>query len=186
MDHSTIEKQVKHVVKQLGGRARFEKVTVVTDDSVTGFVRPWDEPDLDEFKAGLDRLIQEQIISQVLWAPKNEDDLQQLNERWYGMSVPINEAVNGQPVHTSLWGLEKSSSTYVIQIDVDIMIHRDWSIDPTDLLIDCLMEKEAVTATLPILSESNSPPRILDGIDWRSEVRFCSFDHNKIMRRVPM
>ena len=186
MDHSIIEKQVKHIVKQLGGRERFERVTIVTDDSVTGFVRPWDEPDMDEFKAGLDRLIQEEIISQVLWAPKNEDDLQQLNERWYGLSVPIDMAVNGQPVHTSLWGLEQSLSTYVMQIDVDVMIHRDWSIDPTDLLIDCLIEKEALTATLPILSESNSPPRILDGIDWRTEVRFCIFDHNKIMRLRPM
>jgi 2-polyprenyl-3-methyl-5-hydroxy-6-metoxy-1,4-benzoquinol methylase len=186
MDHSIIEKQVKHVVKQLGGRERFEKVTVVTDDSVTGFVRPWDEPDIDEYKAGLERLIQEEIITQVLWAPKNEDDIQKLNERWYGMSVPINKAVNGQPVHTSLWGLEQSSSTYVLQIDVDIMIHRDWSIDPTDLLIDCLIKKEAVTATLPILSESNSPPRILDGIDWRTEVRFCIFDRQKIMRLRPM
>ena len=74
---------------------------------------------------------------------------------------------------TSLWGLEQSLSTYVMQIDVDVMIHRDWSIDPTDLLIDCLIEKEALTATLPILSESNSPPRILDGIDWEKTCEPC-------------
>lgn len=186
MDHSIIVKQVKHVVNQLGGRERFQKVTVLTDESVTGFVRQWDEPNIDEFKAGLDRLIQEEVITEVLWAPKNDVDLQQLNERWYGVSRPINEAVNGQPVHTSLWGLEQTSASYVLQIDVDIMIHRDWSVDPTDLLIDCLIEKKAVTATLPILSNSNSKTRLLDGIEWRTELRFCIFDRGKMLQLRPL
>jgi len=186
MEHSIIVKQVKHIVNQLGGRARFQNVTIVTDESATGFIRQWDEPNLDEFKAGLDRLIEEGIISQVLWAPKNEADLRQFNERWYGVSRPINKAVNGQPVHTSLWGLEQMSASYVLQIDSDIMFHRDWSVDPTDLLIDCLIEREAVTATLPILSDSNSKPRLLDGIEWRTEVRFCIFDREKMLQLPPL
>jgi broad specificity phosphatase PhoE/2-polyprenyl-3-methyl-5-hydroxy-6-metoxy-1,4-benzoquinol methylase/GT2 family glycosyltransferase len=186
MDHSIIVKQVRHIVNQLGGTRRFQKVSIITDEAETGFSRGWSEPNLDQFKVGLDQLIEEEVIDQVLWAPKNDAEIRQLNERWYGVSSPINKAVNGQPVHTSLWGLEQMSSSYVLQIDSDIMFHRDWAVDPTDLLVDCLIEREAVTATLPILSDPNCKPHLLDGIEWRTEVRFCIFNRSKMFQMLPL
>jgi len=186
MDYSIIVKQVRHIVNQLGGTKRFQKVSIITDEAETGFSRVWSEPNLDEFKVKLDQLIEEGIIDQVLWAPKTDADIRQLNERWYGVSSPINKAVNGQPVHTSLWGLEQMSSSYVLQIDSDIMFHREWAIDPTDLLVDCLIEREAVTATLPILSDPNCKSHLLDGIEWRTEVRFCIFNRRKMFQMLPL
>ncbi len=190
MEWQTIEKQVKHIVSQLEGPQQFIEKILVTDSATEGFARQYATANLGKFHLALQNLLQERFIDRVVSAPTNENEIKQIYQKWFGVECSNPRACNGQPIFTTLYGLEHCTGEYVLQTDSDcIYFRRSRNHDYINGMIE-IMEKDqtAVTVALPITYEKPHPYAKADkkGKQFRVEVRCCLLNMTKLKLMLPL
>ena len=190
MDWRTIDIQVRHIVSQFGGPSRFAEVVIATDRHTGPFARQHTKPDLEALDKRLGALQEEGIIHRVCTAPVEDPSaIRQLNLRWFGHDNSTARAINGQPVFTSLWGLEQCDTRYVLYTDVDILYGKlDADSDIVDNLVDSLRADKKAVATCPPILRGDDGEFSHEGTHgpWRVEVRCGMLDLERLHGILPI
>lgn len=189
MEWRTIDFQVKHIVNQLEGPERFREKFVVTDVETDGFARQYDVANLPVFRQKLRKLVEDGVIDFVMYGSKDPESRKHVSERWFRLNAVDQRSVNGQPVLTTLSGFEVARSQYILQMDSDCIINRNFNKSSyIKELVDALERNpKAITASFPVLSLQDSPFTGGEmGRKWRTEVRNCIIDRTKLFSILPL
>ena len=187
MEWRTIDAQVRHIVGQLEGPESFLEKIVVTDRWVGPFARQYDAPNQDVFFQKLEALVEEGTIDRVLVLDENESP--GLNRRWFGIESPACRSSNGQPVHVTLYGLERCRGDYVLQVDSDCLVIRQSRSDRyLKRMVDLMKgDERAITVSMPIRhggTREFTPEG--DKGRWRTEVRCCLLSKQRLQSMLPL
>jgi GT2 family glycosyltransferase/SAM-dependent methyltransferase len=124
LEWRTLAIQVRHVVEQLERPDVFHERIVVLDSRRAGFVRQYDDADLDAARSVLSDLVTERTIDRVVEVPVDVDELVALNARWFGLGSSGSHTTTGAPLAATLAGIEACSGDYVLHVDDDLLIGR--------------------------------------------------------------
>jgi hypothetical protein len=124
LEWRTLAIQVRHVVEQLEGPEVFHERIVMLDSWRAGFVRQYDDADLEAARSVLSDLVAERTIDRVLEVPVDADELTALNARWFGLGSSGPHTTSGAPLAPTLAGIEACSGNYVLHVDDDLLVGR--------------------------------------------------------------
>jgi GT2 family glycosyltransferase len=124
LEWRTLALQVRHVVEQLEGPDAFCERIVVLDSKPAGFVRQYDDADLDAARTVLSGLVDERTIDRMIEAPVDLDEIAALNTRWFGIGASSSHTTSGAPLVATLAGIEACSGDYVLHVDDDLLVGR--------------------------------------------------------------
>jgi glycosyltransferase involved in cell wall biosynthesis/SAM-dependent methyltransferase len=185
----TVETQLRHLVEQLEGPRAFHERVAVLDARRNGFVRPYDQADLDAVRSTLEALVAEGTIDRVVEVPKAADEIAALHQRWFGLPATDTHAVSGMPVAASLVGFEACTGDHILHVDDDLLVARlDRSHDYLGELVDVLeRDPAAICASLNICHERDQP-WTTGGSDgpWRVEVRGTLLHRRRLLDVRPL
>ncbi len=189
MEWRTIERFVRHQVAQLEDPVRFIEKVVVVDPSPGPFLRQYDVPDADAHREAMDRLLRDGVVDRVVYAPEDPATIRDTYRKWFGVESLETHSASSQQLFATLYGFDACIGNYVLQLDSDLLIHRD------DVEHDYLSELAGVlrddpNALFVPLSICRSDPLPYtdtgpDG-DWRVEVRGCLFDRMRLESVLPI
>lgn len=189
MEWRTIERFVRHQVAQLEEPIRFAEKVVVVDPSPGPFLRQYEEPDAEAHRNAMGRLLRDGVVDRVVYAPDDPATIRDTYRMWFGAEATETHSVSGQQLFATLYGFDACIGDYVLQLDSDLLIHRD------DVEHDYLNELAGVLqgdhkALFVPLSICRSYPLPYthqgpDG-DWRVEVRGCMFDRRRLQSVLPI
>lgn len=189
MDACTLERQVKHLLRQLEEPRLFAERVLVLDSRCDGFLRAHNEGDLAGARETAQRLLEQGLVDRVLDGPERGAPSSRVNARWFGISTPATHAATGAQVTSTLAAFDACRSRYVLQVDVDSMVVRcaqghDYLADMMGALLD---DPRAVTVSFNTCQDKlriyTSEGR--EGA-WRTEVRFSLLDRIRLERLLPL
>ena len=189
MEWRTIERMVRHLIKQLETPVRFIEKIVVVDTFEGPFARQYDQPDTDAHRAAMERLLAGGVVDRVVYAPEEPAIIRATYRKWFGAETGETHSANGQQLFATLYGFESCSGDYALQVDSDLLIAR------SDRSHDYLGEMAEVLRTDPKalfvpmgICASEPVPYTHEGPngDWRIEVRGCLFDRKRLERVLPV
>lgn len=189
MEWRTIRKQVCHIVNQLEGPRNFLEKLVVIDHHEGPFARQYDFSDINRLKEELDFLLKVGVIDRVVVSPNDQESVNALAARWFGLDTCASRCQNGQPTITFLNGLEQCRGKYILHVDSDCLIgRRD---DKHDYLADMLrvfdMDFHAIAVSLPISGKSKKEYTFRnENGDWRVESRCGMISKHRLVRILPL
>lgn len=188
LEWRTLPIQVRHVVEQLEGPRVFHERIVVLDSRRRGFVRQYDEADLEAARAALRDLVAEGTIDRVVEVPETASELAAVHERWFGLAAADPHTALGTPSAASLVGFEACTGEHILHVDDDLLVARlDRSHDYLGELIDALeRDPAAVCASLNICHEHDQPWTAGGpGGPWRVEVRGTLLHRGRLLASRP-
>lgn len=124
MDTSCLAAQVQLICSHLSRPREFHEVILLIDPYEGPFLRQHCLGDLSKLKDTAQILLDSGGIDQVLVAPNNENEVRQINIRWFGLDCAQTHNVKGVPVTPQIWAFDQISTRYVLQCDVDVLIGR--------------------------------------------------------------
>ncbi len=124
LEWRTLAIQVRHLVEQLEGPDAFCERIVVLDAKRAGFVRQYDDADLDAARSVLSDLVAERTIDRVIEVPVDPDEIAALSARWFDLGSSSTHTTNGAPLAVTLVGIEACSGDYVLHVDDDLLVGR--------------------------------------------------------------
>jgi hypothetical protein len=189
VEWETIDFQIKHIVKQLDTPAQFLEIVVVTDEHEGPFLRQYARPDHKVLKEKLQRLQDEGWIDRIVYAPLDETAIKRTYTRWFGLETKETHAENGQHTYTTLYGIDKCTGDYILQMDSDcIIVRKDLDHDPIGEMIECLnRDPEAISVSFKVAgNKSENFSRKGDGSEWRIEVRCSMFKKDRLFNVLPL
>ncbi len=188
MEWRSIGFQVRHIVRQLERCEKFKEKFIVTDQANDNFARQYDDANLVMFKRELKKLQEDGIIDFVYFAPKDISTINAVSERWFATKCAKPKSMNGQPVITTLQGLEMASAKYILQMDSDCIICRDETGDSyLKEMIDVVEKrKDAISVSFPVYNQPKKPfAPSNNSIKWRTEVRNCLIHKERLFSLRP-
>ncbi|MGQ0615082.1 MAG: glycosyltransferase [Planctomycetaceae bacterium] len=182
MEWRTIERQVRHLVRQLEGPVAFAEVVLVVDTKADGFTRAYDTADPERHGEAVRRLVDEGLVDRVI----RPEDIESLNQRWLGLATDATHSAGNAPIAAFLAGIEACRGEYVFQVDADMIVgrpepDREYLGEMIDLLRS---DPEAVTVAFPICRD-DAMPWSADR-PWRVEVRGCLFARARLLALRPL
>ena len=192
MEWRTIDKNIRHIVKQLEGPRLFKEKVVAVDLYGTKFLRQYDEPNVDEYLSKLEKLVIDGIIDRIIIAPNSKDERKNVNKIFFGINNAASYSVNGTNVYPQLYGFLHCDGEYILQVDSDLIIGRKDS--NHDYLGDMIriFEKEpyALTISFNILNDKPKPYTYFyenNGriIPWRIEIRASLLCLSRLKQALP-
>lgn len=189
MEWRSIDFQIRHIISQLEGPEIFQEKIVITDNAISGFTRGYDNGDFEKFKSKLKRLLEDGIIDRVLFSPTDPMLLEDLSGRWFGIRTSERRSENGQPVLTTVFGLENAPGKYVLQMDSDCIIgKRSGQVSYLDAMVKVMEgNADAVTVSFPIFEQGSIRFEVHGGgKKWRTEVRNCLIYKSRLMALLPL
>ncbi len=189
MEWRTIERQVRHLVEQLETPVRFAERVVVVDTYPGPFARQYDEPDSEEHRAAMERLLSNGVVDRVVYPPDDTEVIRATYRQWFGMESDQTHSANGQQLFATLYGFDSCTGDYVLQVDSDLLaVRHDRSHDYLTEMVDVLRnDPRALFVPLNICNPS-PVPYTYEGSngDWRIEVRGCLFDRERLQSVLPV
>jgi broad specificity phosphatase PhoE/glycosyltransferase involved in cell wall biosynthesis len=188
MEAATIERQVQHLVGQLEVPRAFHERVLAIDSLRDGFVRqhaPGDALRLDE---AAKRLVREGWIDRVVVGSVEGPESASTLRDWFALNGTATHSMHGAPIATPLQAIESCSTTYVLQVDSDLLVgRRDRRHDYIGEMIARFKADEAVvTAALNVASEVDVPFSAGDAAGpWRVEVRGCLLHRQRLLAARP-
>ena len=186
MDADTVDAQVRHLVSQLDD-ARVRERLLVVDSRVDGFARVHAAGDIHRLRATAESLRVRGVIDRVIEGPVG-DAAAKVNRTWFAVESRATHASNGAQVASTLAAFDACRTRYVLQIDVDAMIHREGSHDYLRDMIDALNgDARAVTVAFNIAqAEDRAYTSAGPTGAWRTEVRCCLLDLDRLRAMLPL
>ena len=178
MEASTLQAQVKHLVRQLETPRAFAERVLVIDQRETGFARQYAAGDLVEVENSARTLRHEGWIDRVVKAPIGKAASTAINEQWFGLSSTQSHAENGAQVAATLAGFSDIRTRYVLHADSDCLVGRqDPRHDYLSEMVSALRSNQAVTAAFNIPHRQTRPftTKSVSG-SWRVESRLGVVD----------
>ena len=189
MEWRTIERQVRHLVEQLETPVRFAERVVAVDTYEGPFARQYDEPDSEEHRAAMERLLSNGVVDRVVYAPDDPVLIRATYRKWFGAESEETHSANGQQLFATLYGFESCDGDYVLQVDSDLLVVRhdrghDFLTEMVNVLVTDL---NALFVPLSIC-HSELVPYTHEGPNgnWRVEVRGCLFDRERLASVLPV
>jgi len=189
MEWRTIDKQVSHLLSQLEVPRLFMERVVVVDRHEGPFARQYDSADIHSLERSLRSMVRRGTIDRVLVAPSGGKESQGIARRWFSLDAPALRSTNGQPVLTTLYGLDGCRGEYVLHVDSDCLISRPDG--RCDYLADVLKvfrrDPLCVTVSFPIATSSRHAYTSGDGKKkWRTEARCGFISKPRLERMLPL
>ena len=188
LEWRTLPTQIRHVVEQLEGPRVFRERVVVLDSRRKGFVREYDEADLEAARSALRELVADGTIDRVVEVPEAASEVAALHERWFGLAAADPHTASGTPSAASLVGFEGCTAEHILHVDDDLLVARlDRSHDYLRELIDALeRDPAAVCASLNICHEHDQPWTAGGSEEpWRVEVRGTLLHRRRLLASRP-
>ena len=189
MEWRTIERQVRHLVEQMETPVRFAERVVAVDTYEGPFARQYDEPDSEEHRAAMERLLSNGVVDRVVYAPDDPVLIRATYRKWFRAESEETHSANGQQLFATLYGFESCDGDYVLQVDSDLLVVRhdrghDFLTEMVNVLVTDL---NALFVPLSIC-HSELVPYTHEGPNgnWRVEVRGCLFDRERLASVLPV
>ncbi len=189
MEWRTIERFVRHQIGQLEDPTRFGEKVVVVDPSPGPFLRQYDEPDAEAHRSAMDRLLRDGVVDRVVYAPEDPATIRDTYRKWFGAEATATHSISGQQLFATLYGFDACIGDYVLQLDSDLLIHRDDAEhDYLNELVGVLQEDSKALLVPLSICRSDPLPYTHQGPngDWRVEVRGCMFDRRRLQSVLPI
>ena len=189
MEWRTIERMVRHQVRQLEEPVGFIEKVVVVDPFEGPFSRQYERLDAQAHREAMKRLLDDGVVDKVIYALTDPDTIRKTYRRWFGVDSVETHSANGQQLFATLFGFQACECDYVLQLDSDLLItRRDTSHDYLTEMVDVLCHDPAALFASMSICVSNSVPYSAKGPggDWRVEVRGCLFDRERLLSALPV
>ncbi|HWO24675.1 MAG TPA: glycosyltransferase [Kofleriaceae bacterium] len=188
LEWRTLAVQIRHVVEQLEGPSAFHERIVVLDSRRAGFVRQYDEADLEAARLALGELVVDGTIDRVVEASADAGALAAASLRWFSLPATGTHTESGAPIAATLAGLEVCSGDYILHVDDDLLVARlDRAHDYLCELAGALeREPEAVCASLSICGGRDRAWTAGDARGpWRVETRGTLLHRARLLASRP-
>ena len=188
LEWDTIEIQVRHITRQLAASPYVANVFLQVDTRTDDFTRSHGEPNLPLLLERIDKLRALGLIDDIIFPPRAENELRQLNQRWFGLDSAALCSEKKEPSLGSLNAFEKSPNEYIVAVDADVMLLKNNGHDPIKEAVELLeAHPKAITASLNIVKREDTPlqARNMAGQNHRVEVRAGVFHKERLLRARP-
>ncbi|MDR2943904.1 MAG: histidine phosphatase family protein [Methanosarcinales archaeon] len=178
-DGGVLETLVKHIVSQLQRPDRFKEVLVVVDSKETDFLREYSFPQKREALHVLEKIKKNGLIDDYFLSPSDKDEILRINREWFAAECAETHCIRNIPVVPQLFGFEKCSGKYVLQVDCDsIVVRRDYNHRYLLDMKNSLEDQNAVSVSFNIAHSLNTSFQEYHSFDpsYVPEVRFCLFE----------
>ncbi len=189
IEWKTIDFQIRHIVSQLEGPQEFHEKIVITDAHKGPFLRAYEKPDYEKFRDALNTLLSDGVVDRVVFAPYDTERIRSTYRKWFGLESEESHSGNGQHLFTTLYGFDECVGDYILQVDSDCMIYRpkrshDYLGEMTDVLKE---NPEGLTVSFNIAQPVDRQyTSSSENEKWRTEVRFCLLDRERLMNSLPL
>ncbi len=188
-DHASLLQQAKHIVAQLSRPRAFYKVVLVIDPHVGSYLRQFSQGDLRVLKKNAAMLHESGVIDEFLIAPSDEEIVQGVLARWFGIpKIGSTHTRNGAPLFSQLWAFEQIETRYVLQADVDVLIGRkDGAHDYLSEMLTAIHEEQTwcVGFNIP-QKKSGFAPYQSRPEGFVPEIRLGLLDLQKVRAQLPL
>ena len=189
MEWRTIDRLVRHQVAQLEGPAVFVEKVVVVDTFDGPFSRQYEQPDPEDHRAAMERLLKDGVVDRVIHAPRDTEAVRATYLKWFGVESIETHSAKGQQLFATLFGFDSCTGDYVLQLDSDMLIARsDKSHDYLGEMAGILQRDPRALFVPMSMCRSRAMPYTWEGPlgDWRVEVRGCLFDRQRLQSVLPV
>ena len=189
MEWRTIERFVRHQVAQLEEPTRFAEKVVMVDPSPGPFLRQYEEPDAEAHRIAMERLLRDGVVDRVVYAPEDPATIRGTYRKWFGAESTETHSASGQQLFATLYGFDACIGDYVLQLDSDLLIHRDDAEqDFLNELVGVLQDDPKALFVPLSICRSDPLPYTHQGPNgnWRVEVRGCMFDRRRLQSVLPI
>ncbi len=189
MEWRTIDRQVRHLARQLEGPVRFAEKVVVVDTRERQFLRQYCQPNPEAHRMAMQRLLKDGVVDRVVYAPQEPEIIRKTYRKWFGVESVETHSANGQQLFATLFGFDSCVGDYVLQLDSDLLISRtDKSHNYVAEMVDVLRrDTGALFVPLSICrTESMAYTSKGPNGDWRVEARGCLFDRRRLQSVLPV
>ena len=189
MEWRTVERMVRHQVRQMEEPVGLIEKVVVVDPFEGPFSRQYERSDAQAHRVAMNRLLDDRVVDRVIYAPTDSDTIRETYRRWFGADSVETHSANGQQLFATLFGFEACEGNYVLQLDSDLLIsRRDTSHDYLNEMADVLRRDPAALFASMSFCVSKPVPYSAEGPggDWRVEVRGCLFDKQRLLSTLPI
>ena len=189
MEWRNIERFVRHQIGQLEEPTRFAEKVVVVDPSPGPFLRQYEEPDAEAHRNAMERLLRDGVVDRVVYAPEDSATIRDTYRKWFGAEATETHSISGQQLFATLYGFDACTGDYVLQLDSDLLIHRDETGHDYLSELAGVLQEDPKTLFVPLsICRSDPLPYTHQGPngDRRVEVRGCMFDRRRLQSVLPV
>lgn len=189
MEWRTIERMVRHQVKQLENPSGFVEKIVVVDPSEGPFLRQYDQPDSDAHRAAMESLLRDGVVDRVIYASTDPKIIHSTYRKWFGVESAETHSSSGQQLFATLFGFDSCTGDYVLQLDSDLMIVRaDRNHDYLTEMVDVMRCDHKTLFVSLNICRAETVPYTAQGPNgnWRVEVRGCLYDRQRLQSLLPV
>lgn len=187
MDVTTIEENIKHIVRQLCFPRTFSEVVVSIDSKKENFIRQYtDDVDYDKTIQIVKRLQQKGIIDRYIIF--NPESAGQINKKWFHLETLQTHSSSNVPVSSQLYAFEQCKGEYILQMDSDVMIgRRDFNHDYiSDMIQEIQNADNVVSVGFNICNLESKPYFGFDNGGFVPEVRMSLFCKKRFFALRPL
>ncbi len=188
MEATTIERQVQHLVGQLEVPRALQERVLAIDSLRDGFVRQYAPSDVVLLNEAAERLVREGWVDRVVVGSAEGPESASVLRDWFALDGATTHSIHGAPIATPLQAIESCSTTYVLQVDSDLLLgRRDRQHDYIgEMIAQFEADDSVVTAALNIASDVDVPFSAGDASGpWRVEVRGCLLHRQRLLAARP-
>ena len=187
-EYKTIDKQIKHILKQILFPDLVKEVLVLVDVKTENFLREYDKGNYEVLINKLKILKKERLIDNYFSMPLEE--VEKTNEFWFGISCKETHTIHNAPVTSQLYAFKSIKSKYILQLDSDVLIGRlDYNHSFLDDMIKELEENENVISVgfnIPKKEQKFYKYFGFENGGFVPEVRFCLMDRERLLNIRPL
>lgn len=186
-DCETIEANIKHIVKQLLFPNTFNEIIVSIDCKKENFVRQYNEnSNIEELLKIIDRLKKEKVIDRYfIFEPL---EAARINKDWFNLSTNETHSSLNVPISSQLFAFEQCKSTYIFQMDSDVMIGRtDFSHSYIhDMISEIEKNDTVISVGFNIFNSESKPYFGFENGGFVPEVRMGLFHKERLFNMRPL
>ena len=190
MEYNVLEKAIYHIIHQIRQRESYFETILLIDSKETNFLRQYHEPNLQKTIQIAELLRKRGMINRILISPSENKYylIQELNERWFNCKSISTHSTRNVPIFPQLWAFEQIQTRYVLQLDLDVLIHRkDFETNFIQEMLDALQEENIFSVGFNICQSNAQKFKKYDAPQGKyvPEVRFGLLDLERIKQNRP-
>ncbi|RME22156.1 MAG: glycosyltransferase family 2 protein, partial [Deltaproteobacteria bacterium] len=187
MDARDLRAQVVHLVDQLSRPRTFARRLLLIDPFPGPFLRQHAPGDLDRVMREARELVREGWLDEILVGPTEGDEIQAINQRWFGVPAEHTHAIDGIPVTPQVWAFDQVDTRYVLQGDVDVLVgRRDRRHDYLAEMMTACAPPDVVCVAFNIPQPSGRRPYDAPPGEYKPEVRLGLLDLDRLRALLPL
>lgn len=189
-DAEIIYEAVKHIVRQLSYPNILNEKILALDTRQSDFSREYNANNTWEKLIEQSRkLVDDNVIDKYIYL--NENEIQAINQKWFGIKTFITHTIKKVPVTTQLYAFEKAKNDYILQIDCDAIIGRlskeHSFLD--DMISEIEKNENVLSVGFNIYKGQKTSFTSYFGFEnggFVPEVRFCLLKKSRIEKIIPL